>query len=286
MIGFLGGNYGLVIFLLGANRPAGQQGSHVNKKYLLHRLQPFRITLQRYTIKTILPNRTTIKYPEYAVKKFLFPLAPLLGEELDLVVPCRAELADERFFQELIGKYVFFPSPRFGGFADVPTVEVDSGETGVMPDTHRVKVAGNRFAEVCPPLAAGFLDSAPANAGTVATGKNTLLSVDKGSDGIPFHIRIRYSLPVDCLLSLGRQVVPYGREYALQYLRFAFFQRGARISFHAAGSLAPGKVAKEITLNQVEANQRIAYLNHVRLTGNQIPACHFPRLLQPHDVQE
>lgn len=180
----------------------------------------------------------------------------------ELIVPLLPETPYERIFEELINAHFVFASEHFGTFADFPSVIVDSGESGVFLDAHRVEIARDGLLEIDAALAVGAVDGTLAHASRSIAGEDAVFAVDDGGDELTVGVEISNAVFLDFSLCLRQQIVPDVGQNFLEFLELIVGYWCSGIALDAAGALAGIDVATKESFGQFGADHGVAYLKH------------------------
>src|SRR5574344_1840221 len=89
----------------------------------------------------------------------------------------------------------------------------------IIMQPHRVKMTRNRFLNSNASFSESTVDRALANSVSIEASKDTLFTLDDGGNKLPITVGISNSLLFDQLLRFGREVVPYSRQYLIDFCK-------------------------------------------------------------------
>ena len=138
---------------------------------------------------------------------------------------------------------------------------VDSRIVTHLLESYGVEVAREGFVVCTPSLTVCLVDGTVA-ATVVVAGEDTVLAIDDTCHQFTYSIGIDHSLILDDSLRLSAQFVPNNVGSFFQSLHLVEADRGSGIALNAAGTLAGGKIATELHLEDVERDECVLNFDH------------------------
>ena len=142
--------------------------------------------------------------------------------EFQLIIPLLAEMRRQRPFEELIESYSKLPTKLLGRLAYLPAVIIDSRETRIDRQSHRIQRTRRRLTER-PRLALveRTFNRALAQATGSIAGIDTIASIDNLRHKVTVRVKIARSLLGNALLRRRKQLILKARQQAVNLIPLA-----------------------------------------------------------------